>query len=385
MNIHRALHPPEFKVVEQKEEDIPGMGKDRFGRPTIWRKRYSTPLEYYFATPFREVAALRALDHPNIIKPCGVSISSRRDHHHLTLSLPPGCASLWDWFGDSKKCRTLDRESLIPSIMYQIIRAVSHMHRRGFIHRDLKPDNVIVFSDGGIPLVQVADFDSAIYTIQGKDLYYHDVMTLNYKAPEILLAYLHKPVCKVEYGFPIDLWSIGVIFHYLLTGRELFNASTNKDLILQIGELSKTFCHISELIDGDALDLLGRLLAIDPEDRITADEALSHPYFKRYIVRVTERIFPVISTPRSEVKVRKGKVWELALEHGGSHTTAYLSQSLYDRTSFIKGDRLFACLTLAFILTDREDELDGIKVDQSRDSEDIILKIVKDLKFNIFL
>lgn len=387
MNIHRALNPPEFEVVDQKEEDAPGMNKNRFGRPTVWKKRYPIPLEYYFATPFREVAALRALDHPNIIKPCGVSISSSGEgDHHLTLSLPPGCASLRDWFMDSKRCRTITKERLIPSIMYQIIRAVSHIHRRGIIHRDLKPDNIIVFANGGIPLVQVADFGSSIYTTQGEDLYYHDVMTLNYKAPEILLAYLHKPVCVVKYGFPVDLWSIGVTFHYLLTGRELFNASTDKDLIMLIGEcLLTTLRYVRELIDEDAFDLLERLLTIEPEDRITAEDALSHPYFKKYIVRATERIFPFVPIPRGEGKVNKGKVWELVLEHGGSQTTAYLGQSLYYRSSFVKGDRLFACLALAFVLTDREDEFDTMKTGLSialRD--DVIMEVVKGLEFNLF-
>jgi serine/threonine protein kinase len=131
--------------------------------------------------------------------------------------------------------------------------------------------------------------------------YTHEVVTLWYRAPEILLG------CK-KYSTPVDVWSVGCIFAELATGKPLFTGDSEIDQIFKIFSIlgtpdestfpgisnfpdfkptfpkwkSKDLSGIIKGINGDGVDLLLQMLKLDPSQRISARNALNHEYFLKY-------------------------------------------------------------------------------------------------------
>lgn len=350
-SIMEALNPPKFRIrvgrVITIDEKEPLCGSYAIVRtifdanklPTLKVKEFRGRWEDGLSSILREITILRALNHPNIMKlrelvftppsdAKGATIHNITGEHinrsKVSMILAGGCSSLGNWFPDEiqmreptfpEKCRTsYDGRELIPSIMYQIIRGVAHMHSQGFLHRDIKPDNIIVYSDGDIPLCQVADFGLARYGIV-TDLraeYSTVAFTLRYRPPEILAAERNQ----IKYDYSADVWAIGVVFAELLADEPFFNDSDEDAMFENIGELYRTkkgslafspkfmgmfgrdgkrYPWVTE----DALDLLQKLLQINPRDRISLADALKHPYFDTEIVRKTEEMFasPLIQPP----------------------------------------------------------------------------------------
>jgi serine/threonine protein kinase len=186
----------------------------------------------------------------------------------------------------------------IKRIMYQILNGMNHCHEKGIMHRDMKTENILVASDGYIKL---ADFGLARECLHGPEFCYSpEVMTLPYRAPEILLG------CKT-YNSEADMWSVGCIFVELLTGKRVFGGDCEIDTIYRIFQVMGTpqesdWPGVSQLkyykttfpkwkaiplkdklqIQGlceNGLDLMERLLSCDPSKRISAFDALNHPYF----------------------------------------------------------------------------------------------------------
>ena len=167
------------------------------------------------------------------------------------------------------------------------------------IHRDLKPANILIDKKD---VLKIADFGLArTYSIPVRP-YSHEVVTLWYRAPEILLG-------SLEYSTPIDVWSIGCIFVEMITKRPLFAGDSEIDQLYRIFRILGTpneenWPGVTQLKDYKStlpdwapkqiqsvvvglsgfdplgLDLLNRMLKYDPNVRITAKAALRHPYFK---------------------------------------------------------------------------------------------------------
>lgn len=189
-------------------------------------------------------------------------------------------------------------QSEVKTLMLQLLSAVKHCHDNWILHRDLKTSNLLMNNRGTI---KVADFGLArrFGDPIGLGGMTQLVVTLWYRAPEILLG-------ATEYSTAVDLWSIGCIFAELLLKEPLFQAKGEIELISMIYRLlgpptkdswptysslplAKTmvlpspqpdqfrskFPHLST----NGLDLLMSLLTYDPEQRMTAEEALQHPYF----------------------------------------------------------------------------------------------------------
>lgn len=199
-------------------------------------------------------------------------------------------------FIDEKKTNKEKIDELtIKSILCQILCGIADCHTKRVLHRDIKPQNILLNETGE---VKIADFGLARAFQVPIRPYTHEVVTLWYRAPEILLN-------SAEYSTPVDMWSVGCIFAELYNLIPLFQGDSEIDQIFKIfrlwgtpteeewpgvtelpnykttfpkwkkKDLSKAVPGLGEV----GLDLLARLLTLDPLKRITARKALKHPYF----------------------------------------------------------------------------------------------------------
>lgn len=187
------------------------------------------------------------------------------------------------------------RPMLVKSYLFQLINGIAFCHSHRVLHRDLKPQNLLIDRTGKLKL---ADFGLArAFGIPVRH-YTHEVVTLWYRAPEILLG-------ARKYSTPVDIWSIGCIFAEMVMRTPLFPGDSEIDQLHKIFQALGTPTeemwegvsglpdysdrfpnwrsrHIAETVrnlDVHGLDLLAQMLIYDPVKRISAVAALSHPYF----------------------------------------------------------------------------------------------------------
>ncbi|KAJ8647851.1 hypothetical protein MRB53_000874 [Persea americana] len=185
--------------------------------------------------------------------------------------------------------------SVIQSFLYQLCKGVAHCHSHGVLHRDLKPQNLLVDKEKGI--LKIADLGlGRAFTIPLKS-YTHEIVTLWYRAPEVLLGSTH-------YSTGVDMWSVGCIFAEMVRRQALFAGDSELQQLLHIFRLLGTpteeqWPGVKSLrdwheypqwkpqslqravpsLEPEGLDLLSRMLQYDPANRISAKAALEHPYF----------------------------------------------------------------------------------------------------------
>ena len=236
-------------------------------------------------TAVREIALLKELKHPNIVRLFDVEHTDRK----LTLVFE---------FLDQDLKKHLDQvqggleSGKLASFLQQLCRGIAACHQAKVLHRDLKPQNLLINREGDLKL---ADFGLArAFGIPVRN-YTHEVVTLWYRSPDVLMG-------NRRYSTPLDLWSIGCIFAEMHNGRPLFmgaNDADQLDLIFQalgtpdpaaypeIGELPDykpasyrqharpaSLAHLVPGMSEEGVDLLQRLLAYDPAKRISAKDAL---------------------------------------------------------------------------------------------------------------
>ena len=236
----------------------------------------------------REISLLKQLRHPNIV---------------YLMDLIHGEKKLYLVFEfmehDLKKFLEMYNSplpsELVKNYLYQILIAINFCHSKRILHRDLKPQNLLIDKDG---IIKLADFGLArSFGIPIKTLT-HEILTLWYRAPEILLG-------QKEYSTPVDIWSIGLIFYEMAHKRPLFCGDCEIDQIFKIFQMfgtpnENTWPGVTKLpefkltfprfkgkglntynknIDNVGLDLLNKMIQIDPSKRISAKQALKHPYF----------------------------------------------------------------------------------------------------------
>ena len=241
------------------------------------------------STALREISLLRELTHPNIVqlKDCV------QEDGKLYLVFEFLDKDLSKFI---KAQEGMLSPELVKSYMYQCCSGLSYCHSRGVMHRDLKPQNLLVTNAGRLKL---ADFGLARAYCPPIRPLTHEVVTLWYRPPEILLG-------SQTYAPPVDVFAIGTMFVEMITKRPLFPGDSEIDQLYKIfrqlgtpdesvwpGVTSlpdwntafpkwyKTPFHqtVLDSLDHNGLDLLEKLLAYDPKNRITAKHSLHHPYF----------------------------------------------------------------------------------------------------------
>lgn len=245
------------------------------------------------STAMREIAILKELSHPNIVRLIDVSYLPMQKKLNLIFEY----VEL-----DLKKfMKTLTgplSETRIRKFTRKLLEAIVHCHNRRIIHRDLKPQNVLVCPHNDE--LKIADFGLArAFSVPIRTLT-HEIETLWYRAPEVLLG-------QKEYSLGVDIWAIGCIFAELYERKPLFVGDSEIDQIFKIFQFhgtptEKNWPGVSNIPDfkpsfpkfravkphdhlktmnPEAIDLLLKLIALDPAKRISAIEALKHSYFNQ--------------------------------------------------------------------------------------------------------
>lgn len=246
------------------------------------------------STAMREISILKELNHQNIVLLKDVIYVPADKKLNIIFEFVEQ---------DLKKFLNQNKHNLTPHIikrfMYQLIQGILHCHQRRIIHRDLKPQNLLV--DPRTHTIKLADFGLArAFSVPIRTLT-HEIETLWYRAPEVLLG-------QKEYALGVDMWAIGCIFAELVEKKPLFQGDSEIDQIFKIfqfhgtpnnstwagvtnlPDFKSTFPRFKQAVpeqvlsnfDPVALDLLQKLIAIDPARRINAKEAIAHPYFENF-------------------------------------------------------------------------------------------------------
>jgi serine/threonine protein kinase len=242
------------------------------------------------STAIREISLMKELSHPNIVKLLDVI----HTEEVLVLVFEFMDQDLKKYM-DSVGRGQMD-QMVIKSFMYQLLRGLAFCHENRVLHRDLKPQNLLINRKGELKL---ADFGLARAFGIPVNTFSNEVVTLWYRAPDVLLG-------SRTYTTSIDIWSSGCILAEMFTGRPLFPGKTNQDQLVRIFKLlgtpnESTWPRLSELpewkkgypvfppqslqsvlpmISTLGLDLIARMLMYQPHLRVNAQEATQHAYFE---------------------------------------------------------------------------------------------------------
>ncbi|XP_030854361.1 extracellular signal-regulated kinase 2 isoform X2 [Strongylocentrotus purpuratus] len=294
---------------------------------------------------FREIMFLQEFsDHKNIVKLLNVMRAENDKDIYLVFE-----------YMDTDLHAVIKKGGILKDIhkryiMYQLINATMYMHSGNVIHRDQKPSNILLDTEC---FVKVADFGLARSITQIDAVLSEDnpalteyVATRWYRAPEILLA-------SKRYTKGVDMWSVGCIIGELLKGKPMFPGSstfnqlerimaiidppTKKDIEAIQSDYGATFVDMSKLrhrqsieevlpgAPADAIDLVRKLLHFNPDKRLTAKQALSHPYVARFRNKPGEIFLdydvvpPLDDDVQLSVNEYRSKLYEMMKEKKARH------------------------------------------------------------------
>uniref|UniRef100_A0A8C7VBS7 calcium/calmodulin-dependent protein kinase n=1 Tax=Oncorhynchus mykiss TaxID=8022 RepID=A0A8C7VBS7_ONCMY len=212
----------------------------------------------------REARICRLLKHPNIVR-LHDSISEE-GFHYLVFDLVTGGELFEDIVA-----REYYSEADASHCIQQILEAVLHCHQMGVVHRDLKPENLLLASKLKGAAVKLADFGLAIEVQGDQQAWFGFAGTPGYLSPEVLR--------KDPYGKPVDMWACGVILYILLVGYPPFWDEDQHRLYQQIKAGAYDFPSPEwDTVTPEAKDLINKMLTINPVKRVTATDALKHPW-----------------------------------------------------------------------------------------------------------
>ncbi|XP_065785463.1 cyclin-dependent kinase-like 4 [Muntiacus reevesi] len=240
----------------------------------------------------REIRMLKQLKHPNLVNL--IEVFRRKRKMHLVFE-----------YCDHTLLNELERnpngvaDGVIKSVLWQTLQALNFCHKHNCIHRDVKPENILITKQG---IIKICDFGFARILIPG-DAYTDYVATRWYRAPELLVG-------DTQYGSSVDIWATGCVFAELLTGQPLWPGKSDVDqlylIIRTLGKLiprhqsifkSNQFFHgisIPEPEDMEtleekfsdvypvALNFMKECLKMNPDDRLTCAQLLESPYFDSF-------------------------------------------------------------------------------------------------------
>nr|CAH0110540.1 unnamed protein product [Daphnia galeata] len=287
----------QFKKIEKIGEGTYGIvykAKDvETGKFVALKKiRLESESEGVPSTAIREITVLKELDHPHVVKLLDVVHVEKKIFlvfEYLNQDLKK--------LLDSKPCGL--EPASVKSFLWQMLKGIAFCHAHRILHRDLKPQNLLVNKNG---LLKLADFGLARAFGLPLRSYTHEVVTLWYKAPEVLLG------AKI-YTTSVDIWSVGCIYAEMLKGRTaLFPGDSEIDQLFRIFRTMGTpdetcwpgvsllpdfkpnfpkwsgssFEEMFPRLDSDGLNLLMKLMLYDPNKRLSARQALHHRYFSGF-------------------------------------------------------------------------------------------------------
>ncbi|XP_065312448.1 cyclin-dependent kinase 2-like [Dermacentor albipictus] len=286
-----------FQKIEKIGEGTYGVvykARDRAtGRFIALKKiRLESEAEGVPSTAIREIALLKELRHPNIVRLLDVVPQDQK----LYLVFEYMTEDLKKHMDKAASSKTPLAVKLVKSYLWQLLQGIAYCHSHRILHRDLKPQNLLIDFEGNIKL---ADFGLARAFGLPPRTYTHEVVTLWYRAPEILLG-------SRFYSTSVDVWSIGCIFAEMLMLKALFAGDSEIDQLFRIfrtlgtpdenswpgvtnlPDYKATFprwepqslVNIINGLDADGEDLILKLLIADPDARMPAKRALSHRYFR---------------------------------------------------------------------------------------------------------
>lgn len=243
-------------------------------------------------TAIREVSLLRELKHANIVTLHDIIHTDKS----LTLVFEYLEKDLKQYMDD---CGNIMSMSNVKIFLFQLLRGLSYCHKKQVLHRDLKPQNLLINERGELKL---ADFGLARAKSIPTKTYSNEVVTLWYRPPDVLLG-------STEYSTQIDMWGVGCIFYEMAFGRPLFPGSTVEDELYYIFKIlgtpteenfpgiskneeflsynfsqyeSENLINVAPRLDSEGLDLLSKLLLYEAKRRSSAAEGMRHAFFNSF-------------------------------------------------------------------------------------------------------
>jgi len=249
-------------------------------------------------TALREMSILKDMNHPNILKTLEFSCNMNRIYVVMELLEK----DLKQFIRAQQSMKKTIGIGDVQSLIFKVLNGVSHLHCNRIVHRDLKPHNILVSND--LRDVKLADFGLARVAHCISKTLTHEVITLWYRPPEILLG-------DCVYDSSVDVWSVGCILAELLCGRPLFEGESELDTLMKIfnrlgtpavdewpenamqsrtlfpkfakattGALKDIYGKFSSRAEAESVEqLILWMLDLDPTKRPTATECLRHTWF----------------------------------------------------------------------------------------------------------
>ena len=214
---------------------------------------------------FNEINILRKMDHPNVLKI--FEFYSEKNSFSMVTEICSG-GELFQEIIDKGPFS----EKYSAYVMYQIFSAINYCHNIHIVHRDLKPENILIVKreKNGLPLIKICDFGTSKLFERGA-VERKLVGSSYYIAPEVL---------KKKYNEKCDLWSCGVILYILLSGRPPFGGENDQEILLNVSRgVFDLKSHPFNSLSPEVINLIKCLLTVDSSKRLSAEQALNHPWF----------------------------------------------------------------------------------------------------------
>lgn len=253
-----------------KYEFISILGKGGFGEVRLYHKKGDINALYAIKTIFKtghkdiklkykEVEILSKLDHPNIVK--YYESYEESAFIHLVMEYVNGYNLL-----KMISAKEIYREQDIAEIIYRLLVAISYIHSKGLVHRDIKAENILFADCNDLSSLKLIDFGLAIESYGKERL---KAGTLRYISPEMIQGKFYPKT---------DCWSVGVLLYFMSTGKYPFDGENIIDYI-ELGKYNKKLLLMYNLSE-ELINFIGSLIVVDLDKRLSVEQALNHDFLK---------------------------------------------------------------------------------------------------------